>query len=123
MPGLEVIGSLLATFTLVVNLLHSYKDSEINQDWDLLLECFKTEELIFLEYIQYLIAENVSESDLRLLSSRKDAIEFPWNDMQSFVTRCLGQEKISTFFLTLLDMDKLIKAMGSLPAHETISVS
>jgi hypothetical protein len=123
MPGLEVIGSILATFTLVVNLLHSYKDSEINQDWDLLLECFKTEEFIFLEYIQYLIAENVSESDLRLLSSRKDAKEFPWNDMQFFVTKCLGQEKISTFFLTLLDMDKLIKAMGSLPAHETISVS
>jgi hypothetical protein len=126
MSGFEVIGSIRATFTLVVNLLHSYKDSEISQDWDLLLECFKTEELIYLECIQHLIAANVSEADLQLFSSRKDATEFLWKDktLQSAIAKSLGQEKTSTLLLTLLNIDKLMKTLHEgLPAHGTTSVS
>jgi hypothetical protein len=126
MSGFEVIGSTIATFPLVINFLHCCKDSEISQDWDLLLECFKTEELIYLECIQHLIAANVSEADLQQLCSRKYANKFLWKDktVQRAVAKNLNQEKTSTLLLTLLNIDKLIKALHEgLPAHGTASVS
>ena len=116
----------LGVWPLVVNGLQLYKAAKTGPDWDLLLDEFKTEEIIYVECIRHLLASDTSEADLLQLSQRDKPNQHLWRDpaLHNSLRNRLGHEKSPVVLKTLQEMDKLLSTLNEkLKSHEIPLVS
>jgi hypothetical protein len=126
MSGFEAIGLVLGIYPLVVNGLQLYKSAKNGQEWDLLHDEFRTEEIIYVECIQHLLASDISEADLLQLSTRDKPNQALWEDaaLGNSLRNRLGHEKSPMVHKTLQEMDMLLTTLNDkLKSHEIITVS
>ena len=126
MSGFECIGVVLVVYRLVVNGLQLYKAAKNGQDWELLYDEFRTEEIIYVECIRHLLASDTSEANLLQLSTRDRPNQQLWKDpaLDKSLRRRLGPEKSPMVLKTLQEMDKLLTTLTEkLKIHEVAVVS
>lgn len=110
MSGFEVVGLVLAIYPLVINGIQFYKACKSGQGWGLLLQEYKTEQIIYTEFVYHLLASDISEADLRQLTTRKKPNQGLWRDkkLNDGLQERLGKDKSEVVISTLEEMDKLL---------------
>lgn len=113
MSGFEVVGVILAVWPLVINGIQLYKSCKAGQGWSLLLTEFKTEGIIYTEFVCHLLAADVSEADLRQLTARNKPNQGLWKDkkLNNGLKERLGVDKSEVVISTLEEMDKLLTSL------------
>lgn len=113
MSGFEIVGVVLAVWPLVINGIQLYKSCRAGQGWGLLLTEFKTEGIIYTEFVCHLLASDVSEADLRQLTTRSKPNQGLWRDkkLNDGLKERLGVDKSDVVISTLEEMDKLLTSL------------
>src|SRR5271168_547659 len=114
MSGFEVIGVLLGVWPVVLNGLTMYKATKDGRGYGLLLNELRVEEIVYREFVQYLLQADVPEADLVQLTDKKRPNVGLWNDrkLHFSLERRLGPEKSRIVRETLAEMDKLLVSLG-----------
>src|ERR1700749_2501987 len=103
MSGFEAIGVVLGAYPLIVHGLQLYKGAKNGQDWELLYDEFRTEEIIYVECVRHLLESDTSEADLLQLSTREKPNQALWKDpaLDRSLRNRLGDEKSQMVLKTL----------------------
>jgi len=123
MSGFEAIGVVLGAYPLIVHVLQLYKGAKNGQDWELLYDEFRVEEIIYVECVRHLLASDTSEADLLQLSTRDKPNQALWKDPalgRSLHSR-LGDEKSPMVLKTLREMDNLLTTLNEKLESHAIS--
>jgi hypothetical protein len=124
MSGFEVIGVVLGLWPVVLNALSVFTATKDGRGARLLLNELRTEELVYREFAQQLLASDFSEADLLQLSDRKRSNLVLWKDKALHYTleRRLGDK--SEFVLkTLEEMKNILKSLNEkLEANDDVVV-
>jgi hypothetical protein len=110
MSGFEVIGLVLGVWPLVVNALSVYKDVKNGSGWEVLLQEFRTERIIYLEFVGNLLAPDLLDGDALELIGQKTATFARWDDIElhSRLEERLGAEKSNLVRTTVQEMERLL---------------
>jgi hypothetical protein len=126
MSGFECVGGVLILWPLVVNCIQLYKAARNGQGWDLLLDEFRTEEIIYVECVRHLLSADTTEADLLQLTSREAPNQHLWENpaLHKCLYNRLGHEKSPMVLKTLQEMDKLLTTLSEkFRSHENANVS
>jgi hypothetical protein len=124
MSGFESIGLILGVWPLLLNSLQLYKTAKNGSDWDLIVDEFRTEEIIYEECVRHLLSDT-SEVDLLELGNKDKPNQALWNDagLHGRLHNRLGHEKASIVLKTLQDMEIILMRLHQkLKRQETAHV-
>jgi hypothetical protein len=113
MSGLEVIGLVLAIWPLVVNGITIYKSVKSSQGWSLLLQEFRIEKTLYVEFVCRLLASDISEADLHQLGTGNKLNQALWEDesLKNSLRGRLGPEKLEIVVSALEEMNKILTSL------------
>lgn len=113
MSGFEAAGIVLGAWPLVVNMITLYHSGRNGHEWELLLDEFKTEEVIYVDTIRSLLQANVSESVLLQLSNREKPNHHLWKDpdLHRSLEKRMGKTHFPIVLTILQNMDVLLKVV------------
>lgn len=113
MSGFEVVGVILGVYPIIGACLRVYQNTKARKGAASLALALKTEEIIFSEFVQNLLAPNVEEAELvRLTDPSPQRLEL-WNDttLQQDLRNRLGSKKAQVVLETLQEIRELLKSL------------
>lgn len=117
MSGIEAVGLALSIWPVLINVLEAYKLAVDGQGWDLVCTEFKTERVIYVEWVEHLLQGSVTESELAQLCSFEKPNQFLWKEklndprVRSSLERRLGPRKAPIVLETLKGMDEQVATL------------
>jgi hypothetical protein len=110
MSGFEVIGLVLGLWPLVEDALRLYKAVKNSAGWNLLDQELRTEKIIYIEFVGYLLTPDLLDGDSLELINQKAANFARWEDkeLHSRLAERLGVEKSSLVLTTVQEMERLL---------------
>lgn len=114
MSGFEIVGVILGVYPMITAGLKVYQASKTARRGAASLAlALNTEEIIFTEFVQNLLAPNVSEADLvRLTDPSSQSIEL-WKDttLHQNLRNRLGSKKAEVVLDTLQEIRELLSSL------------
>ncbi|KAL9120120.1 MAG: hypothetical protein Q9187_003324 [Circinaria calcarea] len=121
MSGFEIVGVILAVYPLIGTALKVYQATKSRRGAASLALAISTEEIIFSEFVQNLLAPNVSsEAELvRLADPSSQNLEL-WKDttLQQNLRNRLGPRKAKVVLETLCEIGELLKSLQDELSHK-----
>ena len=110
MSGFEVVGVILGAYPVIINALEVYKATKGGKGAVSFARNLKTEEIIFGEFVHHLVAPNVSQRDLVLLTSSTSPDLALWkkDTLQIDMKARLGSDKADNIIEILEEIQELL---------------
>ena len=113
--GFAVVGLVLALYPVVVDAWEAYKAAKSGAKTEQIVQRLRTEQIIYNEFVQYLVGSSVSEAQrARLNATSPLGEEGFWSDpgLQEDLKRRFGFEKMETILKVVVNMYTLLVTMG-----------
>jgi len=113
MSRFKLIGVVAGAWSLVADAINLHLATKLSGGASVLLRQFRTEELIFREFVHQLLASDVTEADLVQLSSRQRPNSSLWTDKALHISleRRLGSATSKLVLDTLEDMNSVLTTL------------